>query len=154
MVEMEIDGDDIDDLRRDFENYTEKLPEELNIAMEACAERIKEILERITPKNTGLTAISWTVIPMGMGEFVITNDNEPIATFLSEGTVAHRIPSVGYAKLHWVDEGGEDRFASWVWHPGTQPLYLEDSAMLEAEPFIEEMLDAAEDAAWREVASE
>ena len=148
MVFIEIDDSDLEKEAQSMENLAERLPINLDIAMHAAADLIRDKLEEITPKRTGLTAISWTVIPLDRGEYLITNTNDPIATFLSEGTAPHEIFG---NPLHWVDlDTGEDRFAMHVHHPGTQPLYLEDSAMLACEAEIQALEDAAIEAAERE----
>ena len=148
MVELEIDDLDLEKEAESMERLAERLPIQLDIAMHAAAELIRDKLEEITPKDTGLTAISWVVVPIDRGVYVITNTNDPIATFLSEGTAPHEIFG---NPLHWVDlDTGEDRFAMHVHHPGTRALYLEDSAMLACEPEIQALEDAAMEAAERE----
>jgi hypothetical protein len=152
MVEMEIETD-LDNLSGGLENFSKNLPDKIEAAMEFAAERIKDILEEITTKRTGFTAEAWTVIPVNPGEFVILNANEPVATFLSEGTAPHDIfPLTGQA-LHWTDETGE-HFAAYVHHPGTEGLQLEETALAMAEGYIDEVLDAAEDEAWEESMNE
>lgn len=43
----------------------------------------------------------------------------PYASFLNEGTKAHRIEQVNALALRWVDHAGDTHFARAVWHPGT-----------------------------------
>jgi hypothetical protein len=156
MVDMSFgDSEDVlDGLALNMEKYADNFPKQLDIAMAAAAELVRQKLVEITPKRTGFTAEAWVVIPMGIGEFVITNSNEPIASFLSEGTSPHPIDPVSARVLHWVSINAEgaagDVFAMHVDHPGTQPLNLEDVAMLEVEPMIDDLIDAADDAAARE----
>jgi hypothetical protein len=149
MVEIEIDSSEFDSLPEDLTNFSEILPEKTDLAMRLGAERVREILEEITPKRTGFTASAWTVIAVDVGEFVILNANEPIATFLSEGTAPHDIFPVSAQALHWMDETGE-HFAAYVHHPGTEPLNLEETALAMAEPDVQQYLDEAEEEAWDE----
>jgi len=131
-----------------MERLAERLPINLDIAARTGAEILRQWLEDNTPQRTGLTSISWVVIPLDIGEYVITNTNDPIATFLSGGTAPHEIFG---NPLHWVDfETGEDRFATHVHHPGTAPLNLEERALQETEAEIDALWDAAIDAAERE----
>lgn len=150
MVDVELGDFDLE-LEKEaqtMERLAERLPINLDIAMRAAAELLMEKLFEITPKKSTLTATSWVVIPIDRGQYLIANTNDPIATFLSEGTAPHEIFG---NPLHWVDlETGEDRFAMHVHHPGTQPLYLEDSALLACEPEIQALEEAAIEAAERE----
>ena len=149
MVDLSIESKEFDSLPDDLEDFADVLPEKTDLAMRLGAERVREILEEITPKRTGFTAAAWTVIPVDVGQFVIINANEPIATFLSEGTAPHDIFPVNAQALHWTDESGE-HFAAYVHHPGTEPLNLEETALQMAEPDLEELLDNAENEAWEE----
>lgn len=146
---IEIDAEPLTKLDEAMKLASGKLGKEVDAGMEYVAERIRQTLYELTPKRTGFTAEAWTVLHVGSGEFFITNANEPIITFLSEGTVEHEIAPVRARALHWVDEAGIDRFSMGHRVLGIEPLNLEERALEENADLIDQIIDAAEDAAFR-----
>lgn len=59
------------------------------------------------------------------------------STFLESGTRPHAIEARRAPMLHWVDEGGDHRFARRVWHPGTAPSPFMGPAALKFERVVE-----------------
>lgn len=159
MVEMQF-GDD-DDLRAMLEveqklvNYGNTLSQELDAALDYLADKIKEVLETTTwqlwPHGSGLTASSWTVIPLGMGDFYITNSNEPTITYLTEGTAAHWIQPVSAKALRWYDEyTGQIHFSMGHQVRGIVGMDVEAIVMTTMDTYIDQVLDSCIDAADRE----
>lgn len=64
------------------------------------------------------------------------------ASFIEEGTEAHRIEAGEGGVLHWIDRAGESRFARSVNHPGTPPMPFLQPAADSAEDFIVGRLEA------------
>ena len=141
--------ENISSLVNDIDDYLDRFQTYVDDAMRQAAELVRDKLEEITPKLTGFTAASWVVISVGWGEFYITNSNEPVATFLSEGTAPHDIYPVSAEALHWVDESGE-HFAKHVYHPGTEGLNLEETALAETSDDVDRLIAEAEERAWDE----
>lgn len=153
MVNIEID-DDFGDVDGALQRWGQKLFDNLDEGIAGLGEMIRQRLEDVTneffPGGTGATAAAWTVISLGMGDFYITNSNEPVITFITQGTAAHWVfPTVAKA-LHWIDESGRDRFSMGHEVRGIIGVDIEGIVMQEMDPFIENLMDAAIDAADRE----
>jgi hypothetical protein len=145
MVEIEIEAHEFDELPDDLENWGNALMPNIYVAMDQLANELKEWLEYLTWKDSGLTAASWVVIPIDIGQFFITNTNEPVITFITQGTAAHFVAPVFAEALHWVDETGE-HFSKGHWVSGIVGEDFESEALEAMEDRIEELLQAAFDA--------
>jgi hypothetical protein len=148
MVDVDFDpGDSFEQMEYDEVEFHERLQEEIDSSLDDAANIILKWLITFTPVRTGTTAASWQVIAANRDDYYITNTNEPVISFLTEGTAPHG-PVFAQA-LHWVDpDTGEDIFAKWV--RGIMPTPIEDMAMEEADPELEQLWDMAIDAANRE----
>ena len=149
MVNVAIDSSEFDSLPDDIEKYAAAFGPEVDAAMGGLAEMLRAKLEEITKKRTGETAAAWTVVAAGVGEFIVTNSNEPVITYLTQGTAAHFVRPVSAKALHWVDESGVDRFSMGHEVRGIVGEDYEAEALDWLEPYIDQFLDAADDAAWR-----
>jgi hypothetical protein len=154
MVDVDFDpGESFEQMEYDELEFHERLQEELDIVLTQAAEIIRGWLQDYTPRRTSLTATSWYVVAFDRNDYYITNTNEPIITFLTEGTRPHIIASHGGHPLHWVDEEKGDMFALWVYHPGTEGIDIVGQALDAAEPELDQLWDMAIDAANRETLS-
>ncbi len=136
-------------MEAETEQLASNMQTEINASLARAAEIIRGWLEDYTPRRSGLTATSWRVIAFGRDDYEISNLNEPIITFITEGTRPHDI----YGNpLHWTDDLGADHFAMHVSHPGTQPVDIVGMALDAAEPELDALFDAAIDAAITESA--
>jgi hypothetical protein len=151
MVDIELDADEFAGLEFFFDKYGQVWMSEMSASLATAAEIIRGWLEDYTPRRTGTTATSWRVIAFDRNDYDISNLNEPIITFLTEGTRPHRIPTSGNTLLHWTDNEGFDHFAMHVQHLGTEPIDIVGQALDAAEPELEELWDAADDAASRDM---
>lgn len=135
-----------------------KVAEELEAYQEALQGRIQEALDEysvilldmlydLTPQQTGETARSWEVFHSGVWEMFITNANEPVATFLSEGTLAHWVEPVVAKALHWV-EGGISFFSKGHMVTGITPMFIEERALAATNDDLIALIDKAEDLAF------
>jgi len=158
-LDFSVDDDDPDfgGLAQRLERYGDQLAEQLDAFMERLADEIRERLEQLTPVNAGpnygeppgTTARSWFVLPVGAGDFFITNSNEPVITYITMGTAAHWVfPTVAKA-LSWIDETGGRRFSKGHMVSGIIGVDIETMVMNEFDPYIEAGLDQAIDAADR-----
>jgi len=158
MVEIEFDDDDFDDLDGRLERWGQRIFEELDAGIASLGDMIRQRLEEATreqwPGGTGLTAASWTVISLGLGQFYITNSNQPTIDFLTQGTTAHWIFPTTAKALSWIDEGGVRRFSMGHEVRGIIGFDIETLVMEEFDPILEGLVDAAVDAADREVGFE
>ena len=103
------------------------------------ATRFAAILEEWKGATTvELMAVSYALAPKDTGKFaaslyprvfsrvdehvweIHSNDEEPKAIWVRDGTNPHRIPGSGFAHLSWGADKGMI-FSSWVNHPGTDP---------------------------------
>lgn len=150
-MDVEFDTDEVDGLDRFFTDYGAALDREFSAVGDRAAEIIRGWLEDFTPRRSGVTATSWRVIAFGRNDYEITNTNEPIITFITEGTQPHMIEAGLGHYLHWTDDSGFDHFAQMVMHPGTEPVDIVGQALDAADPELEELWDAALDAADRDV---
>lgn len=148
MVDVDYDTDEVTGLNRFFTDYGAALGREFSAVGDTAAEILRGWLQDYTPRRSGVTATSWQVIAFGRNDYEISNSNEPIITFITEGTRPHDI----YGNpLHWTDEDGFDHFATHVRHPGTEPVDIVGQALDAADPELEALWDAALDAADRDV---
>ena len=79
--------------------------------------KIKLILEKNTPKDTGQTSRSWTVNKRGTNGFSIENDRGGIVEFLMQGVEPHKINPKDSSVLK-IKLPGSVIFAKFVNHPG------------------------------------
>jgi hypothetical protein len=61
----------------------------------------------------------------------------PYTRFVLDGTQPHVIRAVRARYLHWVDAGGQDRFAKQVNHPGTRPNRFPQRALAMVLPAVQ-----------------
>lgn len=152
MVEVETDAGPVFDIFADeVDAVRERLGKVIDEKMVDVVEKLRELLRDLTPKRTGFTAESWTVLHVGEGEFFITNSNEPVITFLLEGTNPHDIPREPMPPgrwLHWFDDFGGEHFAKQVHHPGTEAQPIIEEALAEIDDDIAEALATAVDEVW------
>jgi len=150
-VEVEIDSDEFDGLGDEFETYANAFEKYLQEGLASLVDMLLMFLYELTPKMTGETAASWTVIPGEFGEWFITNSNEPIITYLTQGTLAHWVAPVAAKALHWVDPlTGEDRFSKGHEVSGIYGVDIEGTALDAIDPFLEDVVETAEELAWNE----
>jgi hypothetical protein len=135
-----------------------RIAEELTAYRECLLQRVEEALDNysvilldrlydLTPQRTGETARSWEVFHSGAWQIFITNSNEPVATFLSEGTVGHWVEPVVARALHWV-EGGIDFFSKGHMVTGIDPLFIEWNALESTREELIQLMDEAESLAF------
>ncbi len=115
-------------------------------ALNDAAQIIREQLYDATPKRTGETAEAWYVVAADRDEYFITNDNNEIITYLTEGTSAHFVAPVWAQALHWTDEGGE-YFSAGHMVSGIVGIPIEEIALEAAEPELDMLWDQAEEQA-------
>jgi hypothetical protein len=135
-----------------------RIAEELEAYKDALNSRIQEALDKysiilldrladLTPiGETGETASSWEVFS-STWQIFITNSNEPVATFLSEGTVGHWIEPVTAQALHWTI-GGIDFFSKGHMVTGITPHFIEWNALQDTQDDLIALLDEAESEAF------
>jgi hypothetical protein len=153
MVDIELDDSNgFTGLDRFLTNYGAALDREYSAAAGTAGEIVRGWLEDYTPRRSGVTATSWRVIAFGRNDYEISNTNEPIITFLTEGTRGHDI--YGHPWLHWTDDDGFDHFAMHVWIPPREGIDIVGQALDAADPELDALWDAAEDAADRSVGFE
>jgi hypothetical protein len=150
-------------MAKSLERYGNSLAAEMDAAMEMIADEILKRLRQFTPVNErpgpasepqGTTRDSWTVLPVGRGEFFITNSNEPVITYITQGTAAHWVFPTVAKTLHWIDDSGRDRFSKGHEVRGIIGIDIENLVMNEMDPYIESLMDMAIDAADREIGFE
>jgi hypothetical protein len=163
LVNVDVDDRALAEAELDDLAFSEALDSEVNAALGTAAEIIKQWLAFYTPGgkdymgpmsrrgSTGLTAASWEVVAVDRDEYFITNTNEPIITYLIEGTAAHWIYPAWAQALHWVDESGVDHFSKGHEVSGIVGTDIEGLAMEAAQPELDELFNAAIDAAERDV---
>lgn len=149
MVEVTIDSDELDSGADELENYGASYAANLDEALSTASEIIRSWLVYFTPKRTGLTAESWEVVAADRDDYYITNSNEPIISYLIEGTAAHDVFPVNAEVLHWEDESGE-HFAMHTHPSGIVGTDIEGLALDASDSELEELWDMAEDAADRD----
>ena len=169
MVELffDVDKDDPDlgGAVNALERWGNRLALELDVINEKLRDMLLYMLEQLTPVNEapadytseprGLTRMSWTVLVTGPGEFFITNSNEPVISYLTLGTGPHWVAPRWAKVLHWIDPvTGQDRFSTGHEVSGIVGLDIEETALDWLDPYIDGFLDAALDAADREVGFE
>jgi hypothetical protein len=149
MVEIDIQGEEeaygeLEDL-----DFSMRLDEQMGPALEQAANVIRQWLVYYTPTRTGRTAASWSVIAVDRDDYYITNTNEPIITYLTEGTAPHYIAPVQAQALHWV-ENGQDYFSMGHMVSGIVGVDIEEQALVASEPELDNLFDMAVDAATRD----
>lgn len=105
-----------DDFARD------SLPEAV---LDACNDALEDFTHDhpYTDRTHHLTDDAWARIARvsDNGTFAEIRWPAKYASFVDKGTRAHEIRPKKARALHWIDGGGEDRFATVVNHPGTSP---------------------------------
>ena len=118
LVSIKI-GQDWSKVLRSLELKKNQLVELRQSVMLEAANNVINIIKILAPKKTGNYANTWRIREVGPNRISIAPDNEKLALFLEYGTAPHDIEPRFKSVLHWVDESGEDRFATIVHHPGT-----------------------------------
>lgn len=95
----------------------DRLHERLELAMLDFAINFTQALAEEAPVDTGFLK---NQIKYRIDGMTITIDMPEYAIFIENGTVPHVITARYKKALHWKDGGG-DRFAKKVMHPGTYP---------------------------------
>jgi hypothetical protein len=146
-------------IAEELEAFNEAKDARLVEAFEKYAPILLEELWNLTPKKTGETAQSWEVFydvaPMRLW---MTNSNQPLATYLSMGTVDHWVEPLGLhaeggqmggwpQALHWV-VGGIDFFSKGHMVSGIMGLNMEQDAVLNTSDALDALIDEALDLAW------
>jgi hypothetical protein len=135
-------------IAEELEAYNEALKVRISEALDKYSVILLDRLADLTPiGETGETARSWEVFHSGVWEIFITNSNEPVSTFLSEGTIAHWVAPVTAQALHWT-EGGVDFFSKGHMVTGITPLFIEWNALRDTEDDLIALLDEAESEAF------
>jgi hypothetical protein len=164
-LDFEVEGDDPDfgGTSKALERFGNSLAANLDAAMERLADEILKRLRQFTSVNArpwnaseppGTTRDSWTVLPVGQGEFYITNSNTPVIDYITLGTAPHKVFPTFAKALHWIDDEGVDRFSKGHLVQGIIGIDIEDMVMTEMDPYIESLMDMAIDAADREAGFE
>lgn len=97
-------------------------------ATKRVAERTVVFAKQLAPIRTGALRTSIHMEPAPKAAWRVVA-SMPYAAFVHDGTVPHVIKAKKAPMLHWIDAGGEHRFAKLVHHPGTKP-----------QPFLKEAL--------------
>jgi len=134
-----------------IDEYREKMLENLMDALDQYAVILLDRLADLTPiGETGETAQAWEVFYTER-EIFITNANEPVATFLSEGTMGHWVEPVLAKALHWIGPDGADWFSKGHMVRGITPRFIEWNALQDTADDLDTLIDAALDDAFEEV---
>ena len=150
-VEVEVESGDFDGLADQLDHYAEAFDRHLQEGLASVVDMLLQYLYDLTPKMTRETASSWTVIPGDYGEWIISNSNEPIITYLTEGTEPHWVEPVVAKALHWIDPAtGEDRFSMGHEVAGIYGVDIEGTALDAIDPFLEDVVETADELAARE----
>lgn len=152
IVNMDMDGEEeVANLELQDLRFTGALNDEVNASLPQASEIIRRWLQYFTPVGeTEITAQSWIVVAVDRDEYFITNTNEPIITWIIEGTAEHFVAPVTASALHWTDFSGE-HFSKGHWVRGIVGTDIEGLAMDAADPELETLWDMAVDAASREM---
>jgi hypothetical protein len=93
-------------------------------SIQSVGRRATSTLKNISPRKTGAFANSWkfrTTVSGDSYDLTVQNTDEK-ASWIIEGTEPHLIfPKNGKALKFKSSEGGDDIFAAYVSHPGTEP---------------------------------
>jgi hypothetical protein len=147
MVDIDFDSEEaFANMELEDLNFSTILDMEIYASLPYAADIILGHLIDYTPVRTGLTAASWQVIAVDRDEYYITNTNEPIITFLIEGTAAHDIYPVQASMLHWEDDAGE-HFAHSVHVQGILPTPIEELALDASTEELDQLWSAVVDTA-------
>jgi len=93
-------------------------------SIQAVGRRATSTLKNISPRKTGSFANSWRFRTSTFGDSyeLSVQNTDPKASWIVEGTEPHFIfPKNGKALKFQSNEGGDDIFAAYVLHPGTEP---------------------------------
>jgi hypothetical protein len=135
-------------IAEEVEAYSDALKTRIQEALDKYSIILLDRLADLTPiGETGETARSWEVFHSGVWELFITNSNEPVSTFLSEGTVGHWVEPVNALALHWT-VGGIDFFSKGHMVTGIKPLFIEWNALQDTQDDLLNLLDEAESQAF------
>jgi len=134
-------------IAEEFEAYNEALKARIQEALDKYSVILLDRLADLTPVETGETARSWEVFHSSPWELFITNSNEPVATFLSEGTVAHWVEPVNAKALHWTVDG-VSFFSKGHMVTGITPHDIEWNALQDTQGDLNQLLEDAESEAW------
>lgn len=134
-------------LAEEFEAYNINLNLRVEAALDAYSPILLDALHDFTPQKTGETAQAWEVFHSGVWELFITNSNEPVATFLSQGTSAHWVEPAIAKALHWVMDGVHF-FSKGHMVSGIEPMNIEERALEATREDLIALMDQAESDAW------
>ena len=135
-------------IAEELQSYTETLKVRIDEALDDYAVILLDRLYDLTPKETGETAESWEVFHSNTWEIFITNSNEPVATFLSQGTIGHWVEPVIAKALRWIGPEGVAFFSKGHMVSGITPLFIEWNALESTREDLNQLLDQAEDLAF------
>jgi hypothetical protein len=106
-------------LKTKIKEAEEKLNRFTSQVIDETAEQGLNLIKFTSPRKTGAYADSWVIENITEKSVTIGNTKEVIARVLEFGSTAHVIP--GNPILRW-EEGGQEFFAKYVNHPGTNPM--------------------------------
>lgn len=136
-------------LAEQMEAYNAALTTRIDEAFDAYSVILLDRLADLTPiGETGETAQSWEVFHSGVWQLFITNSNQPISTFLSEGTMAHWVEPVTAKALHWIGPDGGSYFSKGHMVSGIKPLFIEWNALQQTSDALDELMEKAESQAF------
>lgn len=136
-------------LAEQTEAFNSALSLRIEEALDAYAVILLDRLADLTPiGETGETAQSWEVLHSGVWQLFITNSNQPISTFLSEGTMAHWVEPVTAKALHWIGPDGGSYFSKGHMVSGIKPLFIEWNALQQTSDELDELMAKAESLAF------
>lgn len=107
-------------------NVLETLKSKVNSVMvpmliESSAEYAKRQMQSHCPVKTGALRDSIQIDLNGSGDEARIQPALEYGVYMEKGTVPHVILPRRARVLHWVNDAGQDCFASKVQHPGTAP---------------------------------
>ena len=131
-----------------IEAYNEALKIRISEAFDEYSVILLDELYDVTPKDTTKTASSWEVFHQDPWKIWITNSNQPLADYLSEGTTAHWVEPVTAKALHWIGPGGISYFSKGHMVTGVDPYFMEWNALRNTEQALDYLMDDAIDKAF------
>lgn len=133
-----------------IDEYREKMLDRISDALDQYSVILLDRLYDLTRKDTGETAESWEVFHSDPMQIFITNSNEPVATFLSEGTMTHWVEPVLAKALHWIGPDGASWFSKGHFVTGITAHFIEWNALQDTADDLDTLIDAALDDAFEE----
>ena len=123
---MPITVQGLDKIKHNFEKFEFAGKRVEARFLRLIGEMTVELLKQVTPQDNGELAQSWRIVGQGKGYVEVGTSLIGLVEQLSEGTSPHLIePKNG--KVLRFEMGGQEVFATRVFHPGTRPNpFLDD----------------------------